>query len=134
VLAPAVDAVRLSLHVLAATIWVGGQFTLAGLVPTLRTEAPQALRPAARRFAQLAWPAFAVLVATGAWNAAAVKPSGQTSAWQVVFGIKMGVVVLSGVAAFAHQRATRTLGLAVWGALTSLSAIAAVVLGVLLAG
>ena len=35
-LAPAVTALRLSLHVLAATIWVGGQLTIAGLVPDLR--------------------------------------------------------------------------------------------------
>ncbi len=30
------DTVRLFLHVLAATIWVGGQITLAALVPVLR--------------------------------------------------------------------------------------------------
>ena len=32
-LSPTWDTVRLTLHTLAATIWVGGQFTLAGLVP-----------------------------------------------------------------------------------------------------
>src|SRR5205809_697088 len=68
VLHPSIDTVRIFLHVLAATIWVGGQLTLAGLVPTLRTEAPDAVVPAARRFALLAWPAFAVLVITGVWN------------------------------------------------------------------
>ena len=41
--------VRLFLHVLAATIWVGGQFTLAGLVPVLRPLGPDATRAAARR-------------------------------------------------------------------------------------
>jgi uncharacterized membrane protein len=30
------DTVRLFLHVLAATVWVGGQLTLAALVPALR--------------------------------------------------------------------------------------------------
>ncbi len=30
------DTVRLSLHVLAATVWVGGQLTLVGLLPGLR--------------------------------------------------------------------------------------------------
>jgi hypothetical protein len=51
-----------------------------------------------------------------------------------VLGVKVAVVALSGVAAYAHQRATTTPALAVWGALTSLSAICAVVLGVALAG
>ena len=51
------DTVRLFLHVLAAAVWVGGQVTLAALVPVLRrlgTEVPSA---AARRFNQVAWPA-----------------------------------------------------------------------------
>ena len=86
-LADAVDIVRLSLHVAAAAVWVGGQATLAGLVPALRREAPEALAPVARQFARLAWPAYAVLVVTG-----------------------------------------------IWGALTSLSALSALVLGVALAG
>jgi putative copper export protein len=30
------DTVRLFLHVLAATVWVGGQITLVALVPVLR--------------------------------------------------------------------------------------------------
>ena len=31
------DTIRLFLHVLAATMWVGGQLTLAALVPVLHT-------------------------------------------------------------------------------------------------
>lgn len=133
-LAPGLDALRLSLHVLAATIWVGGQFTLAGLVPALRRQAPEALRPAARQFARLAWPAFVVLAGTGIWNIADNTPARESAAWRAVLWAKIGVVALSGVSAYAHQRARRALGLAVWGALTSLSALAALVLGVLLAG
>ena len=36
-LSDGLDGFRLILHVLAATIWVGGQFTVAGLLPTVRT-------------------------------------------------------------------------------------------------
>ena len=31
------DHFRLFVHVLAASVWVGGQIVLAGLVPTLRS-------------------------------------------------------------------------------------------------
>jgi putative copper export protein len=59
------DTVRLFLHVLAATIWVGGQLTLAALVPVLRRFGADALGAAARRFNQVAWTAFGVLIVTG---------------------------------------------------------------------
>ena len=134
VLADATEIVRLSLHVTAAAVWVGGQATLAGLVPALRREAPAALAPAARRFAKLAWPAYAALVATGIWNITAVRPSTQGSAWHTVLAVKVIVVLTSGGSAWLHQRTTTTRGRAVWGALTSLSALGALVLGVALAG
>jgi len=37
------DIIRLFLHVLAATIWVGGQLVLAALVPVLRRFGADAL-------------------------------------------------------------------------------------------
>src|SRR5215472_1760702 len=73
VLAVSWDTIRLFLHVLAATIWVGGQLTLAVLVPVLRNFGAEVPRAAARRFNQVAWAAFAVLVATGVWNIVAVR-------------------------------------------------------------
>jgi uncharacterized membrane protein len=51
------ETVRLFLHVLAATIWVGGQLTLAALVPALRGTAEGVTRVAARAFNRVAWPA-----------------------------------------------------------------------------
>ena len=36
-LSDALGGFRLILHVLAASIWVGGQFTVAGLLPTVRS-------------------------------------------------------------------------------------------------
>jgi len=135
VITPFWDAVRLSLHVLAATVWVGGQLVLAALVPTLRAVGSDVPRVAARRFNQVAWPAFGVLVATGVWNIVAVERSDDpTSGYHAVLYVKVAVVVLSGATAYLHARARTTAGLAVFGALTGASALAALVLGIVLAG
>src|SRR3954466_7807883 len=72
-----VDSVRLFLHVLAATIWVGGQITLGALVPVLRRAGADIPRIAARQFGRLAWTAFAVLLATGFWNLASYDDDGR---------------------------------------------------------
>src|SRR6185437_792097 len=132
-LAPAWDTVRLSLHILAATIWVGGQLVLAGLVPALRPFGAQVPRAAARRYNQIAWPAFGVLVLTGLWNLAAVDGD-QTSSYRAVLIAKLAVVLVSGLAAYLHIRARTAKALAWYGGLSGASALAAVVLGVLLAG
>lgn len=39
--ATSLEGIRLTLHVLAASIWVGGQFVMAGLVPTARKAGPE---------------------------------------------------------------------------------------------
>jgi putative copper export protein len=132
VLAVSWDTVRLFLHVLAATVWVGGQLTLAALVPVLRRQGPDAPRVAARRFNLVAWPAYAILVITGAWNIAAAGP--MSASYRATLIVKLIVVAASGITAFLHTRSKSTVGLAVWGALTGLTALGALFLGVLLAG
>jgi putative copper export protein len=101
------DSFRLFLHVVAATIWVGGQLTLAALVPALRGVGEDATRVAARAFNRVAWPAFAVLIVTGIWNVLAVSgdPSSGTSAYRSTLAVKLAVVAVSGLTAFAHARA-----------------------------
>jgi putative copper export protein len=127
------DTVRLFLHVLAATVWVGGQLTLAALVPVLRRLGPDVPRAAARRFNLVAWPAYAVLVLTGAWNiAAAADP--MTTSYRATLIAKLAVVAASGITAVLHARAKSTARLAIWGAVTGLTALGALFLGVLLAG
>jgi len=133
-LAPALTALRVSLHVLAATVWVGGQITLAGMLPELRSLGGDATARVARAFARLSWPAFGVLVLTGIWNVSAAHASHSTSAWTTVLFAKIGVVALAGLAAWLHQRSTSRKGLAAWGSVAGTTSIAAVVLGVLLAG
>jgi putative copper export protein len=126
------DTIRLFLHVTAATIWVGGQLTLAGLVPGLRALSPDAPRAAARRFNLIAWPAYFVLIATGIWNVVAIEPAFDTAYGKTLM-VKVVVAMFSGVAAFLHSISRSKSGLAIWGALSALSAIAALFLGVLLA-
>jgi putative copper export protein len=132
-LAPALDGLRLSIHILAAAIWVGGQFTLAGLVPTARGLGQEAPRALARAFARIQWPAYGVLLITGIWNVSATH-AGQPSAWQAVLGVKIGVVLVAGLAAWLHTRAGTKAAVAAWGAITAVTSVAALALGVFLAG
>ena len=132
-IAPSWDAVRLFLHVTAATIWVGGQLTLAALVPALRAAGADVPRVAAQAFSRIAWPAFGVLILTGIWNVAA-ESSHDHGSYRVTLIVKLVVVAVSGLTAWLHARATTRRGLAVFGAATGLSALLALFLGILLAG
>jgi putative copper export protein len=128
------STIRLFLHVLAATVWVGGQLTLAGLVPALRTLGPDAPRTVARRFNRIAWPAFGVLFVTGLWNLTETHVGDRSSAWIATLVAKLVVVALSGISAALHTRAAGRRSLALWGALSGLSALLALFYGVQLHG
>ena len=93
-----------------------------------------ATRSVAAAFGRLQWPAYVVLLATGIWNVTAVHLGQASGAWLTVLYVKVGVVLVAGVSAYLHQRATSTLGLAVGGAVTALASVAALALGVLLTG
>ena len=125
------DVLRVFLHVRAATVWVGGQLVLGALVPALRAVAPEAPGAAARQFEKVAWPAFAVLVATGIWNVAQV-PDQVGEEYRRTLLLKLLAVLLSGATALVHARATTPRQRAVFGALTGVTALAALLLGVLL--
>ena len=109
-LANAWTIVRLSLHVLAASVWVGGQLVLAGLVVTLRGISHDAPGKVARAFARLSWPAF----------------------W--LFGVKMFCVIVAGLGAFMHTKATSPTAKGVYAGVGTIATIAALVLGVALSG
>src|SRR4051794_20660704 len=95
--------VRLFLHVLGATVWVGGQIVLAGVIPVLRrTGSPETVRAAARQFHWIAWPAFALLLATGVWNLFAVDAGEQSSEYLTTLFVKLLLVGVSGACAAAH--------------------------------
>ena len=123
------DAFRLFLHVLAASIWVGGQFVLAGLLPTVRGFGDDAPRQAGRAYNRLAWPAYGVLVVTGLWNLFELPLDDLQHPW---IELKILAVVLSGAGAAAHQmaRGNKVL-LAVGGAASAVFAVVAMYLGFL---
>jgi putative copper export protein len=132
VLSPTLTTFRLFLHVLAASVWVGGQFALAGIVPTLRRVSPEATRAVARAFARVAWPAYAVVVLTGLWNIAEVHVGDTSTEYQVTLMIKITLAILSGVFAAVHAVGRTRLAMALGGALGLLCAIGAMYFGVLL--
>ncbi len=131
-LSPSLDTIRVFLHVLAAAIWVGGQFALAGMVPRLRAIGPEATKAAANGFAKVAWPAFIVAFLTGIWSLFAVEASNELD-YQITFGLKIVLVAVAGISAAMHASSDRKPVIAATGAIGAVSAIALVFLGVLLA-
>ena len=125
--------IRIFLHVLAATIWVGGQFTLAGVVPTVRGFGPEATAKVARAFNRLAWPAFGVLVLTGVWNLLEIQIGDRPTSYHMALGIKLVLVAASGIGA-AHVVSRSKVALAIGGSLAGIGALGALFLGVWLHG
>ena len=131
-LSPSTATIRLFLHVISASVWVGGQFALAGVVPSLRRVAPDSTKTVAQAFARLAWPAYGLTVLTGMWNLMAVDITSQSSAYQATVLLKITVAIASGVFVAVHQFGKTKLALALGGALGALTAVAAMFLGFLL--
>ena len=130
-LSPSSATIRLFIHVIAASVWVGGQITLAGLLPTLRTLDGEARRAIVNRFNTIAWPAFAVLVISGGWNMSAVNFNDASTKYQVTLFVKLLFVALSGIGAFLHTQATNKRALALWGAVGGVSSVVTLFFGIL---
>lgn len=117
------NAFRLFVHVLSASVWVGGQIVLVGLVPTVRELGPDAPRRVARAFNRIAWPAYGVAVVTGLWNVFVLPLEDLQHPW---IELKVLAVLLSGVGAAVHQAARGNKAmLAVGGAMSGLFAVVA---------
>jgi putative copper export protein len=99
--------VRLFLHIVGACIWIGGQLVLAGLVPVVRRAgSPDVVRAVGRQFQRLAWPGYALLLATGIWNLFAVHAGDYSSEQLGTLFVKLVFVALSGIGAAFHARLT----------------------------
>ncbi len=133
-------------HIVAACIWIGGQVTVATIIPLLRDHRDLARR-AGRRYQAVAWPAFAVLIVTGIvnvgnaglrWSQLLDSSAGRTLV------VKLILVALSGLAAGVHsfvqapRRSHATggsaIGSAVLGSVSLITALLAAFYGVAIAG
>jgi uncharacterized membrane protein len=102
-----VETTLLVVHVLGATVWVGGTVALTFIaVPAIRllTGEPRAtaMRELGIRWRPIGWGALLVMVATGAILASHELPGSGTSA-QVVFGVKMACFAALLVTASLHD-------------------------------
>lgn len=89
------------LHVLAASVWLGGHVLFALAAPALRRQGPEgvrALRTLGLRFRALSWLSVAVLVATGLFFLA----SGWSAA-QPPLRDKLGLVAVAVLLKAAHD-------------------------------
>ncbi len=99
------DTVRVALHVLAVTVWIGGQIVVGAVVPIVGRAFPGSGKVAAQAFSRVAWPAFGVAVVTGLWGMLAIPSSETSTGWSMLLGFKMLLVLISGAAALVHQNA-----------------------------
>jgi putative copper export protein len=126
------DTLRITLHLLAASVWLGGQVVVAALVPLLRDIAPDAPRRAAQRFARIAWPSFALALVTGVWNLLEVDVGDRSTAYHVTLAVKLCVVAVAGTAAAVHSLTPSPAMRGITGALGFVGSLAAFVFGVML--
>jgi len=131
-LSPTADSIRLFLHVLAASVWVGGQIVLGGLVPKLRQVAPESLKVAANAFARIAWPAFAVVVVTGMWNILDIKVGDMSTEYQITMFVHVLLAMAAAMFVVIHSIGQTKLALALGGALGLLTSLGAMFVGILL--
>lgn len=124
------DTIRIFLHVLAVTVWVGGQIVMMAIMPVLKEANIEGL-PAkvAQGFQNIAWPAMAVAIFTGVWNILALNSVEKSFGWSMTFGIKFLFVIASGAGALMHAKTDDPKKKGLFGAIGFVTAIIAMVLG-----
>jgi putative copper export protein len=107
------DEVLLWVHIVAASVWVGGLITLGALVTALRRAGAERplLQVMARRFGVVSWVAMAVAVATGVWQVSRLDIPWSDDRLE----LKVGLVVLAAGLALLHQLTAKRTSPAVRG-------------------
>lgn len=127
------DSIRITLHLLGMAVWIGGQIIMMALLPVLRSAGDGVPAQAAAAFGRVAWPAFAVAVASGIWNILTIDMAGVSTGYNIVLGSKLLLVVLAGGATFMHQRATTASLRGATAGIGFLASLIVVVMGTMLA-
>ena len=128
------DDIRIFLHLLGVCGWVGGQIIMVGLLPILRDLGSDAPRTAARRFARIAWPCFALTVATGIWSLTEVGLEDRDTTYMASLLVKLLLVGTSGAAIAAHSTTRRPALRGATGAVGTAAALGALLMGAALPG
>ncbi len=122
----------LFLHIVAASVWVGGQIVVGGIAPRMRPLGDGPTKALANGFKTVAWPALGLSVLTG-MGLILMNVLGSDA--HPLFEVKMLFVLLSAAGALVHQTAKGNKArLAAGGAVGLLFGLAAMYAGVLLAG
>ena len=113
----------LYLHVIGATVWVGGLIVVALLVPAIReaTDNREVVRAVARRFGVISWAALAAQVTTGTLMVL-------DRAWTGALVVKIGLVMASALIAAWHSLVARDQSPKVRGAIQGVILILALVI------
>ena len=128
-----VDAIRVSLHLVAMAVWLGGQVIMMTLVPLLREAGDGLPARAAQAFGRVAWPAFVVAIATGVWNMFTVPMADVSTGYNIVLSVKLLLVVVAGVATYMHTRASTASMRGATAGIAFLASLITVIMGVMLA-
>ena len=105
-----IDTIRIFLHILGASVWVGGQIVLGSVVSGLRREHRDAA------------------VVTGVWSLLSLEDLDGSG--QIALALKILAVAASGCAAAAHSMSSSRAVKAIGGAFGSVTALVAMVLAV----
>lgn len=111
------------IHLLSATVWVGGLVVLGGLVPAVRkvTDDRSVIQAIAKRFGVMSWTALGLLVLTGTLMVF-------DRVWTGTLIAKIGLVMLSALLAVWHTMAAREQSPAIRGAIQGVILILALVI------
>lgn len=104
------DTVRW-LHLLAATVWIGGLITVGALVPALRKAGAERhhLQAMARQFGRISWVAMVVSIVTGAVQLTRIDVAGGIdSTFGRTLFVKLLLVGAAAALALGHQMTART--------------------------